>query len=384
MRTARARARPSLRSGVVLAAVVLWAAAEVRAAVAPARIRVADAEGARRTVLWTPGGFAPGEAVSSAAATVTLLQGGNCTAALATVGRPLAATAGGNGVARLRERVVIGQALTIAARRQGASGLCYQRTFAGAQSQTQVTETLIVEITGPAAADLAVTDVRLRFEDGGTSRILERGEPLVAVAEIAHVGRGRLRAVLELAGPATTVGRPRFRRIALLHRQLAAPGRIVWRIPELPTRISGLYLVRLRFLEPELQAEELILRYYVLRQAPAPAPAALALREPEDGAVLREGLRFAWAPAERAVAYRLEFYADSGRGGLEEEGRPLTGLLVMAGASEATLTALVRDRLTPPGPYLWRVVAFDAEGAVVAASPFRRLRIPARAGVGEE
>ncbi len=355
---------------VLIAAV----AGPAAAAVTPSTLRVPLGETTRATVTWRPAGaFAGGETVTSTAGTFRVLQAGNCAGALRTVTRTLRATADGQGRVRLRERLRVDAALGLAARRAGGSGLCFERTFRGAVSQTQVTETLILPLVGGLGADLALTLVRIRFDDGALARLVTRGARLGIRAEIHYRGEGRLRAVWEIATPDAGSGIAGFRRIGLLQRRLVGDGTLVVEGPRLPTDRTGLYRVRLRFLEPQLDAPELQLRYFVRLPVPAaPPPAPLAVTGPADGAVLTEGLRFGWRRVVGARAFRLEFFAP---GDDPRRDPPRTGLLLPAEAEGSALSRLVRARLAERPRWRWRVVAFDAEGRLLAASPLRTLAV---------
>ena len=349
-------------------------AGSARAVPVPAEVRIALGETTRLGVQWRlAAAFQPGEPVTSPQGRFRLLQAGQCGAVLATRTRALNTTADGQGSVRLRERVRVDAALGLAAREAGGEGLCYERVFTGALSQTQVTDTLRLPLTGALGAAAVVVQVRLRFEDGSLGQLVARGEVLTAVAEISARGEGRLRAVWEVATPVTTGGVPGFRRIGLVQRRFFGGGTLRLVSPPLPTAIPGLHLVRLRVLEPDSSLAPAELRYFVrLPTAGAAPPAPLGVLGPADGARLGEGLRFRWQAAAGAHAYRLEFYAPG-----EDPGRdpPRTGLWLPRDVRESGLTPLVRRRLAEARRWRWRVVAFDAAGRLVAASPLRRLGV---------
>ncbi len=360
------------RRALLLLALMAGIAPPAGAAVTPATLRLPLGETARATVTWRPAGpFAAGEGVASDAGRFRVLRAGNCTDLLRTVTRTLRGTADGRGRVRLRERLRVDAALGLAARRAGGTGLCYERTFRGAVSQARVTETLILPLVGGLGADLVLTLLRLRFDDGALARLVSRGERLGIRAEIHYRGEGRLRAVWEIATPDAGHGVGGFRRIGFLQRRLVGDGTLVVEGPRLPTERTGLHLVRLRLLEPELDAPGLQLRYFVRLPTPGTAPPApLAVTGPADGAVLTEGFRFGWRRVAGARAFRLEFFAP---GDDPDRDPPRTGLLLPADAEGSALSPLVRARLADRPRWRWRVVAFDAEGRVVAASPLRTL-----------
>ena len=356
---------------VLSLAVPLVSAGAVRAVVDPATVAVTYAERTSLSVTWIVAGAPPGAVVTSEQGRFVLFRAGQCgTTPLSTIARPLSGTSDAAGTLRARERFAVPAAVTIAARKSGASALCYLRTFS-VGNVPLATEELRLTISGGLAADFAVTAVRLRFDDGSIGRIVTAGTDLGVVAEIAYRGEGRLRAFWELAGPATTLGRASFRRIGTVHRRLTGSGRMRLAGPRLPTATPGLHLLRLRFVEPDIDTPELVIRYFVRRALPEERPPApLALRAPQEGARLRADLSFAWEPLQGAAAYRVEFFPS----GVQEGAHPHTGLLVPGEVREAALTPPVRERLAASAAWRWRVVAFDAEGRIIAVSDLRLLR----------
>jgi len=322
----------------------------------------------------------------------TFTGGGDVATPFGSVGGRVSGTAGTGGVAKVPETIRIPVSWLVWARKNGYRTLHYVRFFDdGTQTSCYVLKITLAGGGGFSAREFGLSYVRMRFDDDSIARVVEQGAKLHVRAEVRYRGHGLLRAVWEVADPARTrSGEVLYTPVATVHRYLTGTGRTVLEGPALPTSMTGLHLVRLRLIEPEIDAPRLFLRYFVrARAAPARVLAEIALHSPEPGAGLDKDTRFAWEPVEGAVAYRLELYkapapgfAGQAGGATEpEEGtRPVAGLLLAAGERSAPLSALAASRLRGPAVYLWRVVAFDRDGRPVAASPYRRLVVAADAG----
>ncbi len=309
------------------------------------------------------------------------------------LGGYLSGVAGAGGTAVVRETIRIPAAWLLWARRNGYTELHYVRYFDDGSGNKGCNVFRIVLAAGGSfgGKGFGLSYVRMRFDDGSVARVVEQGAELRVRAEVRYRGHGLLRAVWEVADPARTrSGKVLYTPIATVHRYLTGTGRAVLEGPVLPTTLTGLHLVRLRLIEPEIDAPKLFLRYFVrARAAPPRALAEIVLQSPEPGAALAPDTRFAWSPVEGAAAYRLELYEApapgfAGRAGgamaPEEGARPVAGLLLDGGERSAPLSALAASRLRGPAVYLWRVIAFGRDGRPVAASPYRRLVVAADAG----
>ncbi len=332
-------------------------------------------------------------ATASYCSTYFTIGGGDVSTPFAPVARRVSASAGAGGVAKVRETIQVPASWLAWARKNGYRTLHYIRFFEDGGAQTAC---YVVKITLAAGGSFGgkgfgLSYVRMRFDDDSIARVVEQGAELRVRAEVRYRGHGLLRAVWEVADPARTrSGKVLYTPIATVHRYLTGTGRTVLEGPALPTTLTGLHLVRLRLIEPVIDAPRLFLRYFVrARTAPPAALASIALRAPEPGAALGPETRFAWAPVEGAAAYRLEVYEApvpgfAGRAGgatkPEEGARPVAGLLLDGAERSAALSALAASRLRGPAVYLWRVIAFGRDGRPVAASPYRRLVVAADAG----
>ncbi len=284
-----------------------------------------------------------------------------------------------DGAIRLTEQVEIRRALVVAARQQGANAVALCRTFQESLSPNTREARVLLPIRsgGIDSTDFALTYVRMRFDDGAVSRLVRTGTPLQVQAEVQYQGRGLLRAQWEVADPSTTRGEPLYRPLHSVHEYLSGDGRIVLRGPLLPTDLSGVHLVRLRILEPEIDAPGLVLRYFVQGGSNRlPSASAIRLKAPGPGVRLAPGDELAWEPVEGAAAYRLEFTTPGA--GMDqafaappaEEVKPEAGQLVPGEAGSAALSPMVFSRLSGGRGY-WRVVALDESGRRIAASGWR-------------
>ena len=113
------------------------------------------------------------------------------------------------------------------------------------------------------AATFGVARVALRFGNEKPAVIVERDDKLAAQAEISFTGNGLLRAAWEIAGPNPDANRPRFRILTDVQQPLGGRDAAILTSPRLPTNSTGLYLVRLRIVEPATTLETPVIRYNV-------------------------------------------------------------------------------------------------------------------------
>ncbi|GEM_PF-3813610 len=284
------------------------------------------------------------------------------------------------GAATLSEKVAIPPALVVAARRRGANVVALCRIFGESLSPSrfQARLELPIQSGGIGSNEFALSFIRMRFDDGAVNRVVAAGTQLGIHAEVQYDGRGLLRARWEVAEPGSTQGTPVYRPLLTVHRYLDGNGRAVLNGPLLPTHVSGLYLVRLRVLEPAIDGEGLILRYFVQGDGNRlPIPQRIVIKTPGPGARLGKGDSLEWSAVEGAAAYRIEYRgAEEGAFGTvvnrsADESPIQAGQLVAGGQSKAVFSPLVMERMKD-GLGWWRVVAFDAEGRTIAASEWRR------------
>ena len=177
-----------------------------------------------------------------------------------------------------------------------------------------------------------------------------------------------------------------------MRQGVAGGGRTVITSPRLPVSAEGTHLVRFRLVEPAPAFALPELQYYVTPGMPGDAPAvplALVVTGPAPDAVLAAGTQFAWQPVAGASAYRVAFYATPAgpaapldpaafpaRVGAVPAGEPLAGIAVPGERSAAVAEAATLALLPGERSYLWQVIAFDANGAVVGSSSAREIYKP--------
>lgn len=369
------------------------AAAVTEVAVTPARIAVAATGPATVSVSWRvvrqePDLPNPGTVSSPR---LRILIDGVVAADLA---RPLARNLEGNAnteTVAIPEVVLIPEAVVFRAVKQRAV-LQVARSFADSPGDIPVTAELQVTPSGPGAVAVQVERLALSFGDDSRTQVVTEGTTLRAVAEINTKGVGQITGWWEAADGATTGGTPVFQTLALVRQGVAGGGRTVITSPRLPAGMPGTHLVRFRLVEPAVAFDMPVLHYYVTPGTAADAP-ALALAIPVSGPApdeaLAAGTRFAWQPVEGAASYHVAFYATPAgpAGPLDPatlpaaaapapQGAPLAGIVVPGDRSAAAAEAHTLALLPGERRYLWQVIAFDANGAVVGSSSAREIYKP--------
>ena len=179
---------------------------------------------------------------------------------------------------------------------------------------------------------------------------------------LTTVGRGRFEGTWQVSGPDGAASGA-FRPIGRARQMLAGSRSTVFESKELPTNRPGIYRVRL-LPSPSAGADTAsmfpTLTYYVL---PDTGPGGLALGRPSAGADVTAGTQFSWSAVRGAAVYRLEFLAES----------RIAAVDVAAPATRTGLRSFTLRRLQRQGAKSWRVVAFDGDGRVLAASQARRI-----------
>ncbi|MCG6883767.1 MAG: hypothetical protein LJE62_08450 [Silicimonas sp.] len=283
-----------------------------------------------------------------------------------TPGRRLSKRVSAAGVSthRFSDRIRISRA-AIAALASGST-VVYQRSWNDGSGA--VVEN--VALTLGSGGELSVRNASLRFDDGSYYAIVDEGAPLAAVLRLTSAGAGRFDGIWQVSGPAGT-GSAAFRPVGRVRTTLAGSRTSVIESPALPTDRPGLYRVRL-LPGPSAGADTAgtfpILTYVVTGAA---GPDALGLLSPAPGKAVTPSTRFSWDGVPGASLYRLEFFRASGTGGLA--GRRVAAVDLPGGATSARLKPFTFDRIRRADAALWRVVALDANGRPVAASPARRM-----------
>lgn len=329
--------------------------------------------------------------------------------------------------ATYRESIQLSRELLLRAQRAGARRLLMVRTFEqtltvqvvvpptatglpGSTTQSVVVDTqqeaIAFFLSGQIGGPFNVFRMVLRFEDGSPFRMIKQREPVRVFADLFFRGTGRLEGVWEIAEQGSTSGRPHFRILQRVVRQLGAGARVTLRGPTLPNLQPGLHLVRFRLTGDGRAVEEPLVRYQVLAGT-AFSPIAVSFPPPQS--LVDSTTDFAWSPVKDVAAYRLEFFdprAARGQGrylGGESEAYGdlvgggsrtgafevsslraetghrstgwVTGLLLPADVEHAQLTDMAWEALIPGRSYLWRVTAIAEDGSVLGASEPRPARV---------
>lgn len=245
------------------------------------------------------------------------------------------------------------------------------------------------EATPPSATGVNIQRVSLSFDRGSLSETVQPDAPLRATARIRYQGAGIVNALWEVATPASTQGEPLFAPLSQVRQYLGSGREITLTSPPLPSNTSGMHRVRLRFLPPTEIDGLPTLGYRVSEGALHKGGRVPVLHTfpPESANPLDTQTRFRWRPVMDGYAYQLEFYdrwpevteTDTfSEGDIRGDNHlqpahldisPLTGQVV-AGSRIVTSPSLsLLSHLEPDRRYYWRLIALDAQGQVVAASP---------------
>ncbi len=224
---------------------------------------------------------------------------------------------------------------------------------------------------GSAGGPLNLSRVALHFDDRSLVRVLRNGEAALAIAEINYSGSGLLSGLWEIASPPSTQGEPVFVPLASVNINLGGGGLNEVTSPTLPANGAGVYYIRFRVREPVVAFTGVVVRYAV--EDGTDAAPAIEVVGPPQAALLLADTPFQWRAAPDAVAYRLEFFESEP---LDEEAQPVFGAWVPAEGRDTLLSALAQSHLQPGRQYHWRVVAWSAQGRVVAHSALFEIRTP--------
>ncbi len=295
------------------------------------------------------------------------------------------------------ESVLVPADIIQRARNLGVTQVGYQRTFTYSPSGAGDIACLTLNITSSAAANLGISGEILSFDNGSSVRILPRNNAIHAQAELGYNGTGLLQAVWEIAEPATSSGSPVYRPLLQVRDYLTLGDTKTLKSPALPTGTVGLYLVRLRVIDPIVPFTTPVIRYFVAegRVGKELPPDPVGVTSPVPFALYAPDTLFAWESHKGARAYQLEVYRtdrnpatelpDLGVGDRTPKPSdvaaalrqaPVTGMLVPGNQTATTLSANARQRLIPGRAYLWRVLAISEDGTVIGQSPMREMRTP--------
>ena len=241
----------------------------------------------------------------------------------------------------------------------------------------------------------ALLRITLTFGKGREVRIVARGEPIAASAEISLDAIGPVTGSWEVAGPMKPMdGKVFFKNIGDFRD--AIPGRsLLISSPSLPTAETGSYAVRFVVTSSSGKKKEKIIKYFVgekpsrdLLEGKTEVPEVLPSESPPPEEQVTGETVLSWDVVPGSLAYQVEIFDKTGEeAGIVANPRvnacimrlasslnrpPLVGLMVPAYKTETTVSEIAGDIALGRGnPYLWRVVAMDRDGRELCESPLR-------------
>lgn len=268
--------------------------------------------------------------------------------------------------------------------RASGGGATIVRTFTDSTGGAATQSVRLALNTGAAGA-ISVRRIDLAFDDGNRTRVIPRGNPLRAIANLRFQGGGIFAGEWRVSVQDGVRGSGFERRLAIIRQPLSGAGNGATRLvsPPLPVDRPGLYQVRLVPDNATTGLSVPAIRYYVTPSDVTRAP-ELKVSAPPAGSLLTAETRFAWAPVPRAAAYQIEiFESNGGPASSDPNARllvgsdglsPLTGRVVPGTATEASIADLTMRHIPPGSAYRWRIRALGPAGEVLAISAFRQLR----------
>jgi hypothetical protein len=262
----------------------------------------------------------------------------------------------GTHVVRITERLRVDRtsARHILESGTGSFGRVFTDTLAGTGTASV---TLAARASG--SGGLTLQNLDLSFDDGSAFRAVGAGEALAARASVTTSGRGVIKGKWEIAGP-----QGGFRTLRRVSVTAGGPKRTLLESSKLPTDQPGSF--RLRFIvdgDGEGFGDPVI-SYTV---GSGNGVDAVTLTAPAEGAKLASRTRFGWEEVSNAARYRIEFLN-------EADLTPLAS--VETARNAAAVRSFTLERLATEGPLVWRVLALDADGQIIARSAHRRISAP--------
>lgn len=234
--------------------------------------------------------------------------------------------------------------------------------------------------------DLAINRLELRFPNKKTVAFVNHNAQLTAELQVSYQGIGLLRGFWQIADPAGPAGEIQFRNLSLFNRQLPANQLIEFSSPRLPTKLEGRYYLRFCAVSvgqlrlPETAGAECptevistVVGYQVFpSQLRLPVIRSLTTSKK----IVDRETRFLWSSVRKAAVYQLnilEFEESNFTPSVTEENietteRFITGVLLNSKELSTTLSAHNLSLLKPGSSYVWKVMAYDAQGNLLAKS----------------
>ena len=304
-------------------------------------------------------------------------------------------TAVPNANLQFTEVLQIPASIIYTANKQGQNSFFYNRIFA--DSVDDFSGLVEINIGSTSGGFLDLSRVSLKFDTNEIVRVSAQDEQLKAIAEINYNGTGLFDAVWEVAYPSSTSGEPMFVPVRVIRQYLGAGRNAILQSPLLPTVQTGLHLVRLRINQPTVSFELPVLQYHVIpdreEEKQKVVLSDIRLLSPLPSDLYESGAEFRWEAVQGASAYQLEIHdietsaveevparsleeVDTDAKSRSPQSRPVTGILLPADQATAKLSEMSQQYLLQGHRYQWRVIAINANGAVVAASKMQEIRTP--------
>jgi hypothetical protein len=145
----------------------------------------------------------------------------------------------------------------------------------GAAEIAQSLSLTVVPRSGPRAP-FAISYINLRFEDGKSYKVVPKGfEGFIAVADIKYEGTGNLLVQWMVDGipiRADSISLP------FAYEETIDSGKM----PGLPTLVPGIHEVTLRFIDPQVDFDIPVIRYYVTPGVSRKPPVLIAITKAMD------------------------------------------------------------------------------------------------------
>ena len=281
----------------------------------------------------------------------------------------------------------------------------YRRSFKDGDGSAVMAQIRLVPIF-EGTAPLGVRRIELKFDDESRIKTPVKDDRFHAIALLNYNGSGIAKFEWQIAEPPGTSGTVRFKTMEMFSRSLSGGGNLTLESPDLPSRLTGLYFVRLIVRSPVTDFVDRIvrspvvdfdppsLRYFVVDGSKADTISEGVVAElvslPTDKLLMPETV-FKWKRVPGAVVYQLEIYRsgtyqtlspirphDIGGGLLVDstdirEGNLISGIALPAHETSAALLSYSLERLDVSGEYLWRVLAISAGGSIIGRSEARSI-----------
>jgi hypothetical protein len=277
-------------------------------------------------------------------------------------------------------------------RKFGCTSFNYSRAFdddGGAGTVGQIAAPGIA-ITSSLGSGFIINLVSIRFDDGSPKRLVKHNGKLGVYARITYSGAGLLKGTWEIAEPSSTAGQPVFRSLREEYAFQPGVGQNVLKGPRLPTQQRGIYYVRFNIKTPQVGFSPPTIRYYVYGTGEKPdfGIMPISILGPGNNSLLNNETLFEWKPINGARAVQVEIYSSSKNpivaqlpdlGAPEEssgdliKGVLVAGKVVHGSKSSMRLDANSLAKLRPGQWYVYRLIAFNEKGKIIAVSRPHRI-----------